>query len=47
MSTYIGKESVRHTHDVVAGPTTGARDYCNGWRDEGGEEGWRSVSEGR
>lgn len=29
--TDVGKESVGYTHDVVAGPTTGARDRASVW----------------
>lgn len=38
--TDVGKESVGYTHDVVAGPTTGARDRASLWWGMERSSGW-------
>lgn len=38
--TDVGKESVGYTHDVVAGPTTGARDRASVWWGMERSSGW-------
>lgn len=46
--TDVGKESVGYTHDVAAGPTTGARDCIAGGEGGGESSGpWWRGSRGR